>query len=264
MKMAEANVDRVRKGSTAQGFYVVGADGSFYGYNNNRSVVRVNAFMDAGLELFRSRPPKKVEVTPQELDAPSYVTPPSGTSVLRIFGRIRPLPSEASDRNRAVGRDHIWVLASELKKLEEKLDPELPRSFVLRLVRFHMVDNVRGEPHMWAPHELSRVEFSSEWIDRSKRRLRFYGAFAMSTKSGDHGMEGVMEGEFAYGPDTWRIERFRAYATATAWGSGQWAPNPPPGRFPMVFGIVDATDDLTKSVPPQAAQYGLDYLAPDR
>src|SRR5687768_11001757 len=149
MKMAASVNARVNNGNTAQGFYIAGPDGTAYGFNNNRTVERVNWFMDNSLKKLRESPPKATAIDPADLNAPFARTPGPSVSVMRVFARIRPLPEGCSDLNKGIARDHFWIYPSEVKEMyrltEHGLNEPipLPRSVVARLTRFHLVDNVR-------------------------------------------------------------------------------------------------------------------------
>src|SRR5690606_36489983 len=55
----------------------------------------------------------------------------------------------------ATGRDHLWITASEIAALREG---RVERSLALRIARFHLIDNTRGEPPMWDADEVERLD----------------------------------------------------------------------------------------------------------
>ncbi len=76
-----------------------------------------------------------------------------------------------------------------------------------------------------------------------------YDSTGKSEKSGKKfGMAGWLQGEFEVGTQRLKIQRFRGYGEATA--SGQNNGLAPEGNYPVVFAIVEAYDDISKSVPP--------------
>lgn len=242
--MAVANRAKpdTKEGSTAQGFYVLGADGSDYGFNNNRSVERVLGLMDRGLAAFKERPPRKVEIDPAS--GRYGFARPQDVATVRVFSRVRPVPDGCDPSNENVARDHVWVLPSEMQDLASG---KFSEALAMRLCRFHMVDNVRGEPDHWRRDEVLRHEFK---VDKDGTLT---GSFSMATADGKRGMEGSLTGRLL--PDG-----FRAFASATAWGASTYAPNPPKGKFPMVFAFVVADDKYSRVVAPQAAFHGAEYL----
>jgi hypothetical protein len=239
---AKAN-PRIESGQTAQGFYVMGADGEAFGFNNNRSLERVLGFASKGLEAFAGAPKTKVEIpAPQDFQP----KPPPGTFVLRAYSRISPVPAGSDPANENVQRDHLWVLEGEL-------GATVSEAFAKRLCRFALVDAIRGEPDFWRPSEVRTSSF------RVVRPGRLEGEFSMATADGKRGLEGKLEAEFAV--QNGRIQSFKGYAEGLAWGRGTYTPSPPAGRFPIKFAFV-AAPKSADTVAPQAAMFGREYVAP--
>src|SRR3954469_1216947 len=61
---------RIKNNITAQGFYVVAADGKAYGFNNNRDPERVLNFIQDGGKKFKANPPAKVSISAELVKAP--------------------------------------------------------------------------------------------------------------------------------------------------------------------------------------------------
>src|SRR5437763_1732885 len=80
-----AKINERVKTVTAQGTYVFAADGTAYGYNNNRSVERLTQMLDKSLKAFADKPPADVEIPKSVLDAPWNTVPDASTTVVRIF-----------------------------------------------------------------------------------------------------------------------------------------------------------------------------------
>jgi hypothetical protein len=236
---------RVGQGITTQGFYVIGADGSAYAFNNNRSVERVLNFMDRGMAGFRSNPPKAAAIPePKEV----VIRPPEGTSVIRIYSRIKPCPSGCDPGNENLQRDHFWVLPEEVRALAGGI---VSVSLKIRLCRFALVDAVRGEPDFWTLGEVRIGAFSI------KNGRTLTGSFKMSTADGKRGLEGTLEAELRV--EGARIAAFKGFAETTAWGQGTWTPGAPEGKFPLKFAFVLAPNGID-AVAPQAAMFGKEYL----
>jgi hypothetical protein len=233
---------------------VVAADGTAYGFNNNRSLERVHQLLDKSLAQFRANPPAKVDIPSALLDAKFAVTPPDGSSVLRLFTRIKPAPLGCDSANENVARDHLWVLPDEIGALAKG---EIPNALRLRLARFALVDNVRGEPDHWRVDEVIKAEFKLKVLSATKFAIA--GDFAMQTKDGKRGYEGKWEGELAIDKGG-RLTSFKAYAEGQAWGRSTYTPDPPPGKFPLVVAFVLSGDEMARTVSPQAVFYGREYL----
>lgn len=241
---------RVKDGATSQGFYVIGADGKGYVFNNNRSVERVLGVLGEGLRQFRKNPPAKVDVADAVDPRP---TPPPGTTVLRLYSRIRPVPLGADTSNENLQRDHLWILPDEASSLVEL---RMPDALARRMCRYALVDAIRGEPDFWKPDEVKVASFK---LAKTRSGVKLAGVYAMATRDGKRGLEGAIEAEIDF--DGVRIRRFEGLAKATAWGAGTYTPNPPAGKFPMVFAFIVAADAID-TVAPQAAMYGGEYLKP--
>lgn len=242
---------RILQGHTSQGFYVMGADGKAYGFNNNRSVERVLAFMQKGLDGFRSDPPFNVEIRSQSNPHPR---PPEGATVLRLYSRITPLPEGCPDSNANLQRDHFWILREEVGQIAAE---RIPASLINRLCRFALVDAVRGEPDFWKPEEVLAKEFSIRRLSPGEAALS--GKFSMRTANGARGIEGKLTARLIInGAD---ISSFTGYAETTAWGNGTYTPGAPEGKFPLKFAFILAPESAD-TVAPQAAMYGREYLNP--
>ncbi|MBC8063282.1 MAG: hypothetical protein H7Y17_00505 [Chlorobia bacterium] len=247
----------IAKGSTAQGKYVIAADGTAYGFNNNRSIERVHQLLDRSLAQFKASPPVQVAISAAELEAKFVPEPPIGSAVVRLFTRVKPAPLGSDSANENVARDHFWILPEELKALSTG---EMPEAFRMRLARFALVDSVRGEPDHWRPAEIVRAEFKLSPLRSSKvKGFSLTGTFSMQTQDLKRGYEGKLEGELTFGTEN-RLVSFKAFAEGQAWGASTYAPNPPAGKFPLLIAFVSVSDEASRVVAPQAVFYGREYL----
>ncbi len=237
---------RVDAGNTSQGFYVVAADGTAYGFNNNRSIERVLGFMADGLKKFKAAPPTEVPI-----DVLSYapVGPPAGASVVRIYSRILPVPEGCAESNANLQRDHLWILADEAKSLA---NGEVPESLQLRLCRFTFVDAVRGEPDFWQAGQIKDKSFS---VKKSGGGYVLTGSFSMA--SGKQSLSGAFESELTIAGD--KVTAFKGFASTVARGSGTYTQGAPEGEFALKFAFVLAPKAID-TVAPQAAMFGREYL----
>jgi hypothetical protein len=244
----------IAKGQTSQGKYVVAADGTAYGFNNNRSVDRVLALMDKALAQFKVNPPAKVEIPKDLLDTRAAASPPEGASVVRLYTRIKPAPLGSDSANENVNRDHLWILPDEAKALAKG---EFPDSLKYRIARFALVDNVRGEPDHWRAADVLQADFFAK--PGAKGKVLLQGKFRMATADRARGYEGSFEGEAELAPDG-NLKSFKGIAEGEAWGRSTYTPNPPEGRFPLKVAFVKTGDFTPHVVNPQAVFYGREYL----
>lgn len=243
-----------------QGYYVAGADGQSYGWVNDADPSDLHRFLDRALKQWRAHPPRRVTVTATERDEPWARFPDPSTEVVRIYSRIRPLPKDVWGLNRGVGRDFLWIYREELQAIAGSAitagtEVTLPQSLVQRLVRYHLVDGVRGTPDMWGPRAVRRAEAHARLIsvEGNIARIAFNLVFAMRAP-GRHarGYQGRLDGELAIDRTTLRLTRFRAIAEGSAWGAGKYVPFPPPGRFHLIIAMTEARDEVARQVPPEA------------
>jgi hypothetical protein len=242
MQTVSAINPRVKEGNTSQGFYVVAADGTAYGFNNNRSIERVLSFMADGLKKHKTTPSGDVLI---EQLAYAPLSPPLEASVLRVYSRILPTPEGCNDSNKNLQRDHFWVLAKEARALATGTVPE---TLQLRLCRFAFVDAVRGEPDFWSTAHIKSRSFTVKGGILT-------GEFEMGSPR--QTMLGKFEAEFTVANG--KVTAFKGYADCTASGSGQWTPGAPEGKFPLKFAFMLAPP-TKDTVAPQAALFGREYL----
>jgi hypothetical protein len=235
----------------------VAADGTAYGFNNNRSVDRVLQLMDKSITSFRSSPPAKVALDGSLESEPFAPTPPAGGIVLRTITRIKPAPLGCDSANENVARDHFWVPKEEGVEIANL---QIPESFKYRLARFAFVDNIRGEPDFWKVEEIKNCDLSVKRLPSYRNRTyAISGPFRMQTSDLRRGYEGTFEGEVAIDLQG-NVTAFKAFASGQAWGAGTYAPNPPPGKFPLLIAFSKVDDEMSRTVAPQAAFFGREYI----
>ena len=104
-------------------------------------------------------------------DARYNPEPPEGGLILRVHSKVLGGYEETDNRweqifQSALGRDNLWITRDEHAAL---VDGDLPDTLMMRLARFHLTDNTRGEPPMWRPDEIR----SSNWtLKRASSRER--------------------------------------------------------------------------------------------
>jgi hypothetical protein len=203
-------------------------------------------FMRSKLYDYNSSPRKPVAIEPQDDGIPD---PPEGTTVLRVFQRIMPVPKGANYANGNVQRDHFWLLKEEKTQLAKGI---MPDTLGIRLCRFVFNDAVRGEPDMWGVGQVRKSDFTAT---RDGNTVNIRGSFLMHTDDDKRGLEGkltavaeVKDGE---------LVDFRGVAETNAWGRSTYTPGEPPGRFPIKFALIVSPKDY---VAPQAVTHGPSYL----
>lgn len=256
-----------RKNPYFQGIYATAADGTGCRVLDDWERDGFLRQLDDVIAAFRAQPPQPITITEADVARAAPPGPHPSTSVLRLHYRCTPLPEGSAPVNQSVGRDHLWIYPDEIREIVAK--NELPARLATRIVRFHLIDHVRGLGDAWAPEDVkeSRLELALLEASAEKRVYALTGGFSCEKDypgdvnyRGKLGVEGELAGFFEVVGD--RIVRFRARVDATAWGANTNTWQQPSGRFPLVIAIVEADDELTRSVQPVWRAYGADYDEP--
>ena len=244
---------------TTQGLYIAGADGKLIAYNNNRGPERIRKLMQQAANDY-SHPEGTGPIERKKTDVKYKTDLPDGAAVVRVSARIEGGYKETDDNwqklfQSAVSRDNLWITAEEQKSLATGTVSE---DLALRIARFHLVDNTRGEPPIWTVDEVREIKLT---VDAGK----LSGTAKLETKDGKRGYDATLRGELVF-KDDGDLSRFDLFVEGDFWGTGQHTMEPPPGKFPLViaFTLADGTD-LGDSIPPHASRGWIDgYWFPRR
>jgi hypothetical protein len=176
----------------------------------------------------------------------------------------------------AAARDHLWLTEDDWKSLVpatankgDKLP--LPARLAERLLRFHLVDNTRGEPSFWTREEIrsSELTFTVEEASGAAVRLRLDGSAMLATDAdlakAKRGFQVRLLGYIHYDALQKAINRFDVVAIGDHWGGATYTGTPRPGRTPLGIAFQLAAKDASgNAVPPQAARELDDYLGKGR
>jgi hypothetical protein len=265
-------------GSTRQGIYCLTADGELLAYKNagqNPDVMR--EVLQDGLNRWRRLPesrrrPGAVQVGPPgKIDEQYSRTPPKNGLIVKVFTReLDPAP-ETDDApvcrsESAAARDHLWLTEREWKSLIPD-NPRLgqstafPPELAERIVRFHLVDNTRGEPPHWQRGQIRKSDFMLTVLETSPAgtRLKLEGTALLSTQAdveqSDRGFDARLLGHIDYDAQSDRITRFDVVALGEHWGQGPYTRGARPGRAPLGVAFELSEDTAAENaVPPQAAR----------
>ncbi len=241
---------RKAEDGTTQGRYVATADGKLLGFNNNRDTARV-------LKLMRESLTKLPTVTVAVIEAGKpdgkYVySPPEGGLVARVNSKVLGGYEETDDEWRkmfqeGMGRDNFWIRRDEHEALARG---EVAESLIVRMARFHLVDNTRGEPPMWEAADIQESNVKLEGGTLS-------GTVHLKTKSGDREFKADLFGYVIAVSGV--VTRFDVVATGLFRGEGTFTRGAPKGEFPLgiAFRLADGTD-FADAIPPQGSRGWLD------
>lgn len=276
-------------GATRQGRYTFTASGKLLGFNNNRDPQRMTAMLQDSLRRFRSLP--STERTPGAVQVSAL--PPGArdkryvraltSDIIPIKVHTRVLRKNSRGEYTACGEpgtntetyrhmgfgiatDHLWLKKTELGQLaslaREKPGQKLPDSVAMRIARFHLVDNTRGEPPHWRRDEIRKLEFTLSPVDDASERdsFRIVGAFHLETKDGKRGYKGEIDAYVHTQDETGNLD-FHLVAIGDHWGEGPYTRGARPGRNPLavVFTVADRSKSQNQ-IPPQGIRWQEGYF----
>jgi hypothetical protein len=173
-------------------------------------------------------------------------------------------------------RDHLWLTAEDWRGLVPKEAKKgdsfaTPDRIALRLARFHLIDNTRGEPPNWERKEVRshKLIATVETIDKGGMTLRLEGAVLLATDAdpakAERGFDVALRGVIHIDAASQRIDRFDLVAIGEHWGSGPFTRGARPGRSPLGIAFELSTGkEATDLVPPQAARSYREYIEAER
>ncbi|MFO0964151.1 MAG: hypothetical protein U0793_01005 [Gemmataceae bacterium] len=232
----------------SQGVYLFTADGTLLGFSNTADAKHVNGLLEKALKKFDPAAP--LPKAPAGKAGAVLPPPPEGGLVLDVTTKL--LGGYAADDERgqkylkSLGRDHLWIRKDEADALGKGV---LPDSVKQRLVRYHLIDNTRGEPPMCSAAEIKKLELTL-------RDGVLRGSVHLETKSGERGYRADLLG-FVEAKDG-SVTRFDLLARGEFWGEGPFTRGAPKGRFPLAIALSLAdTSAGASGVPPQGARGNL-------
>lgn len=242
------------KNGTTQGFYLASPDGTLLAYTNHRGPDRMLRTLRSARAVEGAEPVKR-----ERTDKRYAFTAPDGAAVVRVNGKVLGGYDEARGKyeaimHSAISRDNLWITAAEQMALSQG---SVPKSLQSRLLRYHLVDNTRGEPPMWRSGEVRSADLQLK-DGLLTGRVRF------ATKSGDRTFDALLRGHLEFKGA--KLTRFDLVASGTFKGEGRYTRNAPKKPFPyaVTFRLADMKD-VADGVAPQAARGWLDgYLHPER
>jgi hypothetical protein len=273
-------------GSTRQGIYCLTASGKLLAYKNAHDPRVMREALELGLKRWQALPaeerrPGAVTVPPPgKIDTRYTRTPPAGGLVLRSYTRILDRAAGGKYVRGTCGlaggdrpaRDHVWLTKAEWQLLVPAAPRKgqvlpMPAALTRRLVRFHLLDNTRGEPAYWRADEVhgasltwtvTAVSTGEVTLELTGKALLATGARAEKAKRGyDVALRGVLR----YDRARQVITRLDMLALGEHWGRSTFTPGERPGRKPLGIAFELAGTAPADLVPPQAARESGAYFA---
>jgi hypothetical protein len=243
LKQAGRNTD-----GYAQGVYLFTAGGKLLAFSNTAEARSVKGLLEKALKKFDPTAP--APELPDTKPGDVFPPPPAGGLVLdvtsKVLGGYDPDDGRVKRYRESLGRDHLWLRKDETEALA---GGKLLDSVRQRLVRYHLIDNTRGEPPMWRETEIKKLELAL-----SDGRLT--GTVHLETASGDRGfkadLRGVVEAKDG------KVTRLDLLARGEFWGEGTFTRGAPKGKYPfaVAFKLAESSGAVSR-VPPQGARGNL-------
>jgi hypothetical protein len=288
-KVADQGPRKGEGGSTRQGIYAFTADGKLLQYRNHQDPSVMRGFLLTALKAWDNIPPaqraKGAMRVPDltKLDARFAPALPKDALIVNMHARILERTDDffchgtcAFPGGQRASHDHLWIRADEWQALLAKdarkgQHVAVPAKLLYRVARYHLVDNTRGEPPMWARRDVRNAEMKLivEEVTAGEVRLKLTGAMLLATdadpKAAKRGYDVSLLGEIRYEPVKGKITRLNLVALGEHWGAGPYTGGARPGRSP--FGVAFELADPSRAanqVPPQAIREGGAYYDADR
>ena len=169
------------EGQTRQGIYVCSPNGKLLSSINSLKADDVLVSIKNGLEVWnglsiaeRKLPPNQ-KLKPLHRWEDSY--PDQGLVLNSVNADLITDPPLQNNRNSLWNLDHVWFSKSEARQWLED-DPQkgdiyfLPNNLANRLIRFHLVDNVKGQTLPFAPQEIKNSNLKIEVQERQQSLVK--------------------------------------------------------------------------------------------
>ena len=257
-----------RKGvHTKQGHYIFTATGKLLGFSNNRGPEKRLAMIKDALSEWDKLPKdvRKVDVPEHgKNDQGFYRELPKGGQIVKVYtrcfeersGRLQKLADNKIGNLSAV--DHLWLRHLEVRQLGNLIvsgGGPISNAVSLRIAKFHLRDNTRGEPRDWKTNEVK------EWSLKVDGQGKVSGNFLIGSADGQMGYEGKIEGMILV--DKGRLAKFDLLVLGKHWGNSRYTQGARPGKAPMgqVFRLSDGKR-ASDRIPPQGIRWAPGYWNP--
>jgi hypothetical protein len=178
-------------GTTRQGIYCLTASGRLLVYRNSSDPEVMLDVLQRGLAAWTQLPegerlPGAVKIPPfpdGEWDQQFVRTPPAGGLIVKVHTRALERNEDGSfrpcgenTRGFAAATDHMWITEPEWRAMvpsdaQPGQTRAVPAAITERIMRFHLVDNTRGEPPMWERPEIRTGALTATVEESDARKL---------------------------------------------------------------------------------------------
>ena len=266
-----------------QGTWVLAPGGKLLAHANSSNPEHVLKVLAKGLERWSQLSGDERHLSPEAALTPGHRwedSSPEGGLVLARYARDLPTGKTSKGRRRW-NKDFAWFTQSEARQwLADDPQPGarhvLPKPLAMRLARFHLVDNVRGQTLPYAPEEIAKVELSTvvQKTDGKLVTLTISGSTSASangpwllpdsmwtpTQTHPHSIETQLLGQATFDLATQTFTDFDLVAVGwrtgrTAWNGRSRDSSPGPIGFRFVLAPPEP-----RVAPAFVAVYGVDWI----
>ena len=266
-----------------QGLWVLSPGGQCLAQINSSNPDRVLQTLRQGLENWNKLPdgarhlPGDLSIKPNHRWEDSY---PEGGFILARYGRDLPRSEKKPGRKARWNKDFAWFTKAEARQWISK-DPapgtqqSLPEALALRLARFSLVDNVRGQTLPFAPSEIKAAEVTIKVQARKDKQLTLQivgntraesdGSWHLpnsmwsSDENLPHSMETRLLGNATFDLSTETFTHFDLLAVGWRTGRTKWNGRHDAAPGPIGFRFVLAPPK-PRIAPTFLADYGVDWV----
>lgn len=271
---------RTRPSATRQGMYAVTATGTLLASVNTRDATEVVRMLERALAKFDALPVaartgERPALDPAAIRRFEDLCPEDGL-VLRVYSRDLPRAEVVEGwRGKAWNVDHAWFRRDEVAAFVPAPEPgaeaAMPGPVLLRLIRAHLVDNVRGQTLAHGPDHVveKRLVARTARIDGDLQLLELEGgvrverAGTWATRGyGPHGPQrlgfsGRLYGAARYDRAAGRFVEFRLLAVGLRHGATEFnGRHDDPGPAPLGFAFELAPAHAVRVAPSMHWVYG--------
>ncbi|MDP7033835.1 MAG: hypothetical protein QF752_05035 [Planctomycetota bacterium] len=264
-----------------QGHYVITPSGHILAAQNRRGETAALELLTRARDAWnRLDPSIRGQEVPKETSGPRNL--PTPALVLNVYSRVsstnRKVDPESNhlaremDRfNRSrTGLDHLWLTERDTRLLDPRQRKvgerwHAPLYLARRIARFHLVDNVRGEPDHYGQKDVAKARLELEVLSRNEEvvEIQIEGSFRMA-KAGPYPtrFDGRLDGRIVYNTQSRKWIRFDLLAQGISTGRGRYTPGAPDGTFKLAVAFEIPPDDFAVKIPPQGMRHRDQYLTP--
>ena len=182
-------------------------------------------------------------------------TPPKGTTIVTVTSKVLGGYDKVKGRNTemhaaSLGRDHLWIREDEVAALARST---VPKSLKLRLVRYHLIDNTRGEPPFWQSEDVRVAN-----LNLTEGQLS--GRVELRSEDGTRGFVADLLGHIE--TEGTQLTRFDVVASGHFQGEGRYTRGAPPGKYPfaVAFRLTRSSNAADRVTPGAARNNVKSYL----